>query len=295
LIVSAKYPTQVSIIKRTTPLSPISLLKVTFHYKIANLRVSLNTSTSKKKSTDIDKMLPLFLEKLSQNMQNVDFKLSLNKSPTNPSNFNEKVMNSPEATSTNNLNNNNNLFSNTTSGFLNNQKQKDAITMKYNNMTNNSMTNNKNINNNFNVIDETVEEDLISRASITVNQSDLEICILNGQTADQKISDKLKNKNKAALEKNKQQSFMKSTNKSSSNLNQTSKLKSYIKENKSKISSENPFPGSNIVQTDYTIHFNESSTNRNMRTNRISPDYALNRKENNKVEREGHSRGIMTL
>ena len=267
-------------------------MKVTFHYKIANLRVSLNTSTSKKKSTDIDKMLPLFLEKLSQNMQNVDFKLSLNKSPTNPSKLNDKVINSPDNTSANNLNNNNNWYANTTTGFLNNQKQKDAITMKYNNMTNNSMTNNKNINNNFNVIDETVEEDLISRASITMHQSDLEICILNGQTADQKISEKLKNKNKAATEKTKQQSFMKSTNKSSSNLNQTSKIKSYIKENKTKISSENPFPSSNVVQTDYTIHFNESSTNRNMRTNRISPDYALNRKENNKVEREGHSRGI---
>ena len=238
-------------------------------------------------------MLPLFIEKLSQNMQNVDFKLSLNKSPTNPSNNNEKIMNSPENISSNNTNNY--PTTNPSNGVLNNQKQKEAITMKYNNLTNNSMTTNKHINNNFNVIDEIVEEDLISRASISANNSDLEICILNGQTADQKISEKLKNKLKNNTEKNKQQSFMKSTNKSSSNLNQTSKIKNYIKENKTKISTENPFPNNNIVNTEFTTHLNESSTNRNIRTNRISPDYALNRKENNKGEREGISKGIIRL
>jgi hypothetical protein len=269
-------------------------MTVTFPINIANLRVSLNTSTSKKKNTDIEKMLPLFLEKLSQNMQNVDFKLSLNKSPTNPS-FNDKVLKSPEANSSSNVNNNNNTAVNTSTGFLNNQKQKDAIIMKYNNMTNNSMTSNKHINSNFNVIDEIVEEDLLSRASITINQSDLDICILNGQTADQKISDKLKNKNKSINEKIKQQSFMKSTNKSSSNLNQTSKIKSYIKENKTKMSSENPFLNSNVVHTEYTTQFNETPTNRIMRTNRISPDNVLNKKENNKAEREGLSRGMISL
>ena len=221
-------------------------------------------------------------------MQNVDFKLTLNKVENNTNPYtNEK--NNSEINETYATNNNNNV---------NNQKQKEAISNKYIfSHFNANLNTNKHINNNFNVIDEIIEEETFSRSSIKVNNADLELIIL--QSTDTKISDKFKNKNKNNLinqidktKEDKKQQLLRNGNnaKSSSNFaSQNSKIKTYIKENKQKILVEGPV--TNTINTEASLPSNnEVQSTRNFRTIRVSPDTAL-RNNFTKVEREAVSKG----
>jgi hypothetical protein len=184
------------------------------------------------------------------------------------------------------------------SNNLNNQKQKDAISNKYNPANSSILSINKHINSNFNVIDEIAEEDLFSRASRVVSNGDLELIILQNQSEQQKSSEKIKNKNSNVVKPEKistkpSQNLMKSSNKSSANIGnnnamKNNNLKSYIKENKQKLTFE---PGLSIntnYSTESSIPSNELQTTRNTRTNRISPDTAIIKKDT----REATSKGI---
>ena len=234
-------------------------------------------------------MLPLFIEKLSQNMQNVDFKLSLKSNNKDDENIIKPNIETKQVQ--------NNLVVNS----INNQKQKEAISNKYNNININS-TNpsaNKHINNNFNVIDEIIEEEMFSRNSIVVSNADLELIILES-AAESKSSDKFMKKiksnhhNDKSKEPEKRQLQQKSNNaKSSSNIApQNSKIKNNIKENKQKIFEENTL--TNTLNTENSLPSNEVQTRQNLRTIRVSPDNAL---RNNlvKIDRQAKSKERQTV
>lgn len=256
--------------------------------------------------------MTLFLEKLTQNMQNVDFKLSLTNSSSNKQV--EKPAQHSEPLSTNANNNSSvnssspvNPFSSnkeSSNGTYNNSKQKEIILNKYNlnnNNNNSSLSMTKHLNN-FNVIDEIAEEDMFSRASRVVSNADLELIIFQNQSEQQKISDKMK-KNPLKAEKTQPSlhnqnkistNLSKNNNKSSATLHtnaiitsKTNNVKSYIKDNKTKITTE-PGQSINTNTPETSLPNYESNTTRNTRTNRISPDTAITKKEN----RETVSRGI---
>ena len=136
-------------------------------------------------------MIPLFIEKLSKNMQNLDFKLNFHVGKTDEIIEKYPLDNSQQ----------NKIFVAETS-TTNNQKQKEAISNKYNIQNSiNNMNNTKNICNNFNVIDEINEEDNFSRTSVKMNNPELDYMIL--KSSDTKISEKLKKKIQNNLNDNK--------------------------------------------------------------------------------------------
>ena len=214
-------------------------------------------------------MIPLFIEKLSKNMKNLDFKLNFHVGKTDEIIEKYPLDNSQQ----------NKIFVAETS-TTNNQKQKEAISNKYNIQNSiNNMNNTKNICNNFNVIDEINEEDNFSRTSVKMNNPELDYMIL--KSSDTKISEKLKKKIQNNLNDNKVKDDKKPISlrsgnnaKSSANfISQNSKIKNYIKQNKQKINnSECPFLS---INTEPSLPCNnEVQSTSNLKSSRVSPDTA---------------------
>ena len=245
-------------------------------------------NSSSKKKNDLDKMIPLFLEKLSQNMQNVDFKITLNKPSVNVNTNSNAGLNKIDQNEINN---------NIKESNISNQKQKEAISTKYN-ISNISINKNVgNVTNNFNVIDEIIDEDVFSRNSKIVSNSDLELVILksyndenNKMKSKQKISEKYEKFEKKQNSLTNQLKLNQNIKSQSNILQNTSKIKTYIKENKQKILTENNQLTINTIDT-VQKPLNEIHSTRNSdKPNRLSPDTAK-KYDQIKSEREFVSKG----